>query len=536
MTASALALCLVLVGLSRSIVEGSAFLRPRAGFESEETARQRVVVGLLAELSKVDDPLRLQELEEELRPLFVALPKDAEGKLEAPTVRYALHRHFAQWRGWHMKGLEYDFNENSTSPLGIVEIFGQGKGTDLSKLALIVSKLTDVVHEEAERNLRNVFSGLGLPTDGMVSRKDAEYALQRYLVMYLLGDSTDGVTRDDLLEAERGLIDVYPAWRSVKMWSKDLDQTLQLTQRSKRNPFIGGQVPFDHSLSTVQELGHRFSSFQNFECRSLKSALMDIEFSGSGRVLLSDFYRVGLKTDWQFNENVAYLRSLGALDDSDPNRLRVFIPNYLHSPTNCLSASGFYSVCCFNECEGLLRSLESQIKGPSALPRDILQEVALIESDTVAAPRNLSSTLQLRLSAIGDLHGGRVPLHGRLFAQWMHHAYPRECPFPHVSGNTRPRSQEEWVREIGVDGLASKEEMQSMSLQQQEAMDHDAIPLPWIEMEELVAPSQQVGMKASYSLQRSMLLIAFAMSVLIPLSLGMKTVRVDEFGSERFLV
>jgi len=315
-----------------------------------------------------------------------------------------------------------------------------------------------------------------------------------------------------------------------------LDQTLQLTQKSKRNPFIGGQVPFDHSLSTVQELGHRFSTFQNFECRSLKSALMEIEFSGSGRVLLSDFYRVGLKTDWQFNENVAYLRSLGALDDSDADLLRVFIPNYLHSPTNCLSASGFYSVCCFNECEGLLRSLESQIEGSSASPRNILEKVALIESDTVAAPRNISGTLQMRLSRIGDLHGGRVPLHGRLFAQWMHHAYPRECPFPHVAGNTKPRSQEEWVREIGEDGLASKEEMQSMSLQQQEATSHDAISLPWIEMEELVAPSQQVRMKSSYSLLRSVLLIACAISVFVPLSFGMKIVRVTESGSERYLV
>merc|ERR1712203_151284 len=29
-------------------------------------------------------------------------------------------------------------------------------------------------------------------------------------------------------------------------------------------------------------------------------------------------------------------------------------------------------------------------------------------------------------------HGGHVPIHGRLFAQWMHFAFPLECPYPQV--------------------------------------------------------------------------------------------------------
>merc|ERR1719203_1259882 len=311
-------------------------------------------------------------------------------------------------------------------------------------------------------NLRNVFSGLGLSTDDKIQRKDAEVGLQRYLVMYLLGDSTEDLTVDGLLEAERDAIDLMPAWRSVKMWFRDLDQTLQLTEQS-RNPFLGKQVPFKHSLATVQELGHRFATFQNLECRSLKNALLDIEFQGTGRVLLSDFYRVGLQEEWLFQESTDSLRSLGALDDTDPKRLSVVIPNYLHSPTNCVRSSGFYSICCFNECEGLLRSLENQLREPTAKPDDILEKVSLLESDTVAAPRNVSKALQARLNQIGEMHGGRVPLHGRLFAQWMHHTYPRECPFPHVSGSTNPPSLDEWLGNME----ATQEEMEFMSSQEE---------------------------------------------------------------------
>merc|ERR1719210_1097048 len=100
---------------------------------------------------------------------------------------------------------------------------------------------------------------------------------------------------------------------------------------------------------------------------------------------------------------------------------------------NCLSASEFYASCCMNECDGILERSESRVAAPSAEPARIAEIVSSLPSDTVDAPRNLSAALLARLDEIALTHG-RVSLHGRLFAQWMHHAYPRECPFPHASG------------------------------------------------------------------------------------------------------
>merc|ERR1740117_516176 len=40
-------------------------------------------------------------------------------------------------------------------------------------------------------------------------------------------------------------------------------------------------------------------------------------------------------------------------------------------------------------------------------------------------------------------HSGMVPLHGRLFAQWLHYVFPRVCPFPHQEGTIDPRSKNE---------------------------------------------------------------------------------------------
>merc|ERR1719323_1584518 len=49
-------------------------------------------------------------------------------------------------------------------------------------------------------------------------------------------------------------------------------------------------------------------------------------------------------------------------------------------------------------------------------------------------PPPLTAALQQQLEQIAAAHSGEVPLHGRLFAQWLHYAFPRECAFPHKVG------------------------------------------------------------------------------------------------------
>merc|ERR1719195_1703394 len=93
--------------------------------------------------------------------------------------------------------------------------------------------------------------------------------------------------------------------------------------------------------------------------------------------------------------------------------------------------------------------LERQIEAPTAAAKRVADLVTAMPSETTRAPRNLSATLLGRLREIERQHGGHVPLHGRLFAQWMHHAYPRECPYPHEAGALSPQTPDEWMRETG---------------------------------------------------------------------------------------
>jgi len=182
----------------------------------------------------------------------------------------------------------------------------------------------------------------------------------------------------------------------------------------------------------MEDLGRKVGDIEDKECKSMKASLVSKEQRpGNGRVRLEDFYDPEFSS--RFRESVSYLRDHGILDETDPEDLSVIIPNYLHSPGNCLTPSGFYDICCFDECEAMMDHIEVEVAAPVTTPEHITAVVA-----SLAASRkynrsggDLNPSLTRLLRDIADYHGGLVPIHGRLFAQWMHQAFPRECAHPH---------------------------------------------------------------------------------------------------------
>merc|ERR1719203_1712499 len=314
----------------------------------------------------------------------------------------------------------------------------------------------------------------------------------------IIGGNITAENTDELWIIEREVVELYPDWESTYMWVKDFRVRHDLELQSERNPFIRHHDSFESEVRFMQELWHNFGSFQDLECKTLKNRLIELEHQGTGRIRLSSFYSGGVSGDWTFSESVKYLRNLGALDETDPKKPTVVISNYITSHANCLTASGFYSVCCFDECEGLLRHLERELAAPSADPKWIADLVSTLHSDTVEAPRNLSAALVGRLDEISRHHGGQVPLHGRLFAQWMHHAYPRECPFPHGAGAKSAMTPDEWMEHHGIDDVEATVEEMRWHYSQREIEDlAEDIPLAWTEVEERfsgqLAPVEPMG-------------------------------------------
>jgi hypothetical protein len=67
--------------------------------------------------------------------------------------------------------------------------------------------------------------------------------------------------------------------------------------------------------------------------------------------------------------------------------------------------------------------IEVAIDAPSATPAKIISVVGNMTSPTTLdddEPAHLTEDLKKQLDQIAKNHGGMVPLHGRLFAQWLH--------------------------------------------------------------------------------------------------------------------
>lgn len=276
---------------------------------------------------------------------------------------------------------------------------------------------------------------------------------------------------------------------------------------------VDGDVDFFTVSRIVTDIGARYSSFNDVECRDLKRTMISMKGLKAGRVRLPDFYKMGLHSHWELTEKVEYLRALGALDESNASSPSVIIPNYMGARPNCLEASNLYAVCCRNECEDLMGHLETGIAASAATPHHIAELISKLGSDT-AAPRPLSASMLERLNSIAAHHDGKVRLHGRLFAQWMHHVYPNECPFPHEAGKANPLTPDEW---ISADVSASREERQKIVDADSctaEGPGASAEELPWSDAEELLAEQPLAKPAKQSEGQQCGVYLAFALTIL----------------------
>jgi len=528
MTVTTLAFLLI-VGLV-GIADANAFLRANSHLKEERMSEEDVQTSLLAEVEGTFGDgaasSRLKQIEAALAPIYAALPKNEKGFLGHATVRYALHRLFVQRHGWFIKGLhDAGGHRNSTSGAGLLkeqvpayiqDLFEQrlgGRGFGLHELGVLAATIEHLVHSEAIKRLGHAFKVHSYLPTSVMSQIEADEVLDTYMTSYILGEDLSNMTLEEALEIKAEMPEVYMAWNETKQFVRDTRHNVAESDASAEQK-ASGELDFSLVARTAERIGERFGNFQDQECQQIKASLVTIEQPGTGRVRLSDFYRPAMDGQWQFQESVAYLRQLGALDESDPAKPSVIIANYISSPSNCIASSSFYSVCCMDECEGLLSHLEQKIAAPQATSTQIATLVSELSSSSVSAPRKLSPSLLERLGEIAAGHEGTVPLHGRLFAQWMHHAFPRECPYPHVSGTTNPQTPDEWLEATGEETTATDEEMTAHSEKADSIHTDEVAPLPWHPEEELlVTRNNLAGDSSMFASMRSAVVLLIMVSI-----------------------
>jgi len=381
--------------------------------------------------------------------------------------------------------------------------------------------------------LHAVYEILELPASGAVSLSSFHSALRGYLSATIVGEFGPKLVDARGLEAlEREAREFYPEYDDLLMWLEDTRLARDFMGSSGQNPFRKAEgISPEQADALMHDLYHKFGSLNNLECVAQKDRLVDAEYPGTGRVSLAKFYA---DQENQLQESVAYIRNMGALDETNTARPAVVIPNYMSSPSRCMPFSSYFSVCCPDDCESVIGRIEEAVQEPSAEPNRLARIVADTPSDTQEAPRNLTATLVTRLGDIAGRHGGRVPLHGRLFMQWLHHAYPRECPYPHVSGTTNPVTQDEWLNmHPDIEDVQASESEKEVHMASHVDDLGSLEPLPWTDVEELVAVDRISTKPWRGTWLRPCMMLVAVLSFILPLARGSMALLGTKSGDER---
>lgn len=327
---------------------------------------------------------------------------------------------------------------------GLLEARHQDHGLALTDVIAMLSVLEQLVLNESVTLLEAAFRLNAEPVNKPIDEAALHRVLKSYLVLFGQG------TKANLFDAARhqALLDARPR-ADIDDFERNAVLNFDYARRQLTNPFVPRQYSFEVAAEIVQDLAQRYGKWQNAECRDMKAHLAELDPEGSGRVPLGLLYAQPKTDSYHFSESVDYLRTIGALDETT-STAKVLIANYITGPSNCIASSSYYSVCCLNNCDSIMDEIEHRVLAPAASPERLLGIVRNI-SNIEAMPHGLSDKLQ----RIAERHGGEVPLHGRLFAQWLHFAMPHECPFPAILANADVLATSQWQ---GSGFSASQEE------------------------------------------------------------------------------
>merc|ERR1719189_1583180 len=420
----------------------------------------------------------------------------------------------------------------------------QGKhGFSLDEAVVMISALEHLLFDSDSALLERIYRSRSFLPTSVLDKKQLQALLKDYMVYWIVGD--DEETAAALLKDPRLFEESVPHWTAIVAMVEGSVMALEFSRQQTLEVGAGraafeGRYTFEDALRVAGSISRNFGSFWETQCQDTKASLSALDTTRTGRVRLPDFYGANKEGEWRFAESEAYLRELGALDETSTWRgKQVIVSNYMQAASNCVVTRSHYLVCCMVECEGILAQVEAAVGAPVATADQLLQVVNSI-TDGDDEPAHLDASMRAQLQRIAQMHGGHVPLHGRLFAQWLHFAFPRDCAFPHKAGDTATLtpaqfgeasmvSAEEVSRHVAEDVVQQDLAGRNMSSEQGEWMTQ------WSDEEELLGDyPQRSGI--SWDGRRVLVLGAAAAVVGSLLRAGAGTVKAhDELPKSHFV-
>lgn len=407
---------------------------------------------------------RIDKLEEALRPIYNVMPKDESGMLANGTVRYALHRYFQEKNGWTMKGLQpaggswiksmsvtKDVKEISKYmvPTYLQDVLMKQSGspsTDLRSLAILVATFEHLVHGEMLDILYSVYSTVGLSPAGQRSEEEIDEILDIFTMVYAFGMNLEISTYKDVEKARHHLESKHKGWPRMR-------EFVQGVKKQVLSQLVSGRSTLDFGgiMQIIKEVGNGYARWQQQDCKRAMDVLLANPTLKDGRVVAKEVHESSVDGYRAlFSEDLSDLEKLGVLDkevstasEDVAKGRRLIVPNYINSQSMCLSTASFYTVCCVNECDGLVAGLERGAAGPAAEPQKFADLVAALPTQ----PAGEASKRMEDLQTIAADNAGQVPIHSHAAAEWMHRAFPLQCAAPADMATTNPKTPDEWMKE-----------------------------------------------------------------------------------------
>lgn len=433
------AMLLVVLGGAMHLAAAGGMVRKESGGKTKSSL-QSALQGVIADVSAE----RLIEVEAGVRSTYEAFPKNDMGQIPPRGDIFAavVRNYFAREHGWVIKGLEPphpDFKLTEVHEAHVLHsqaprlatalkyVYDSNRGLSLTDIVQTIAALECLILDQSQELLKGACAVNGLHPEAEEVREDG-----------LDEDTFHEVLRSYLLLLRQGqpynFTDVrrYLRMKQRAMGGADWDELVEFERGAASAARAGGsgRYSFDEVKKVVRALALKFGRWQHHECAEMKTTLMGLDEEGSGSVPFDKFHREPAHPSFQFSESAEFLRKNSMLDDSDEGSPKVLLANYLLGPSNCIASSEYYYVCCLNECEGLVAELEHTIQMPFVPVEDLLGAVGRLPSDSVAAPREIPDARADQLRSVASQHGNVVPLHSAGFKQWLHGAYPNECPMP----------------------------------------------------------------------------------------------------------
>jgi hypothetical protein len=481
-----LAIYMMSVAFLFAPVLGNGVSKQRAskpvGFLGERKFQERFMESMNTVLAGIQSDLTQTEAAKKvLAPMWNTMPK-INGRVDRRSLRHFAYRYYMQTSSLLVRGFEPTRQVNN-SHWGAADVLSQmvpayvesvlesqhksQEGFTMKDTIDLIMTLDRMIFESQGTLLDLVFKNQQLDHDASLSMAGIEKVVEEYMLRWMV--DLDEADYELLLSNHTIAEEVLPNYRPLLEFIEGRVKTLKfnrerLPPKRRTRDVMLNMYNYEDAHHLVGVIAKSFSSFwQQSECGSIKMHLISMDKHNTGRVPLARFYDQGISAEWRFGESTDYLRDLGALDETSTFMgPQVIIPNYLKAASNCFVQTAHYLICCPNDCEALLSDIELRIMEPSATPSTILNVVEnmtlqlTLEEEVLP---NLDNNLVGQLEQIAMKNNGLVPLHGRLFAQWMHYVFPRECPFPHKMGTVSTITPAEY----GTQYTAAESEMKELA-------------------------------------------------------------------------